>query len=145
MFLFRDCSCSLNLHRIHNAFFHPRESDPEPGQTWLISAWCMNRYKNGMSPDAFRRHMNFLIENYNSDAADAMYESYVEGEDVEVTEASGMHALSTFTKHSIITMRETERKTKKRILCGYTSAVHVRQHAKRIGSIYTNKELWGCL
>ena len=33
----------------------------DPGQTWLISAWFMNRYKNGMSPDAFHRHMNFLI------------------------------------------------------------------------------------
>ena len=77
-----------------------------------------------------RRHVTDITSQ-----ADAMYESYVEGEDVEVTEASGLHALSTFTKHSIITMRETERKTKKRILCGYTSAVHVRQHAKRIGSI----------
>ncbi len=25
----------------------------DPGQTWLVSAWFMNKYKGGMSPDAF--------------------------------------------------------------------------------------------
>ena len=32
-------------------------------------------------------------------------------------------------------MNTKETKTKKQILCGYTSAHHVRQHAKRMGSI----------
>ena len=38
-------------------------------------------------------------------------------------------------KNSIDKMKKTERQTKKRILCGYTSAHHDRQHAKRMGSI----------
>jgi hypothetical protein len=45
MFLFRDCSCSLNLHRIHNAFFRPWKSDPKfrwP-RTDLVSLCVMNK------------------------------------------------------------------------------------------------------
>jgi hypothetical protein len=40
--------------------------------------------------------MNNLCEHYDPDAADDMYESYVEGGDVEVTKASRLFALSTF-------------------------------------------------
>jgi hypothetical protein len=113
----------------------------------------MNKYKGGMSPDIFRRHMNFIKENYNSDAADAMlYGSYVKGEDVEVTRASRLLAQSTFTNLSFNNMKIRERKTKKRILCGYASADHVLQHAKRMAGqsvlsweLHTKKELWGCL
>ncbi len=50
-----------------------------PGQTWLLSAWGMNRYKGGMSPDELYEHMNYLCKNYELDAADAAYESYDEG------------------------------------------------------------------
>ena len=50
-----------------------------PGQTWLLSAWGMNRYKGGMSPDELYEHMNYLCKNYDLDAADAAYESYDEG------------------------------------------------------------------
>ena len=82
----------------------------------------MNCYKGGMSPVAFHSHMNNLYENYDPNAADAMYESYVEGEDVEVTKASRLFAQSTFTEYSLKSMKSTERKTKKRVLCGYTSA-----------------------
>ena len=32
-------------------------------------------------------------------------------------------------------MKTKERKTKKRVLCGYTSAHQIHQHAKRMGSI----------
>ncbi len=59
----------------------------------------------------------------------------MKGEDVEVTRASRLLAQSTFTQKSIDGMRWTEKDTKKRILCGYTSACHVLQHAKRMGSI----------
>ena len=95
----------------------------------------MNCYKGDMSPVAFHSHMNNLCENYDPDAADAMYESYVEGEDVEVTKASQLFAQSTFAEYSLIGMKSTERKTKKQVLCGYTSAHQIHQHAKRMGSI----------
>jgi hypothetical protein len=95
----------------------------------------MNRYKNGKSPDEFYDHMNYLYENYDPDAADAAYESYMKGEDVEVTKASSLHARSSSAKKSIHAMRITEKDTKKGILCGYASADQVRQHAKRMGSI----------
>jgi hypothetical protein len=66
-----------------------------------------------MSPVAFHSHMNNLCENYDQDAADAMYESYMEGEDVEVTKASRLFAQSTFAKTSFNNMKTKERKTKK--------------------------------
>jgi hypothetical protein len=75
-----------------------------------------------LSSVAFHSHMNNLCENYDPDAADAMYESYVEGEDVEVTKASQSSAQSTFAENSLRNMKTKERKTKKRVLCGYTSA-----------------------
>ena len=43
-------------------------------------------------------HMNYLCKNYDPDAADAAYESYDEGEDVEVAKASRLLALSPFAK-----------------------------------------------
>ena len=58
----------------------------------------MNRYKNDMSPDELYRHMNSLRQNYNPDADDAVYESYVEGDDVQVTKALRLLALSPFAK-----------------------------------------------
>ncbi len=76
--------------------------------------------------------MNFLKENYNSDAADAMYGSYVKGEDVEVTR---LLAQSAFTSNSVDGMRSTEISTNEQILCGYASADQILQHAKRMGSI----------
>ena len=80
-------------------------------------------------------HMNYLCENYDPDAADAAYESYDEGEDVEVAKALRLLALTTFVQNSISAMRKTNISIKKRILCGYTSADQVCQHAKRMGSI----------
>jgi hypothetical protein len=80
-------------------------------------------------------HMNYLCKNYDPDAADAAYESYDEGEDVEVAKASRLLALTTFVQNSISAMRKTEISTKKQILCGYISVDQVRQHAKRMGSI----------
>ena len=82
--------------------------------------------------------MNNLCKIYDPDAADAinaMYGSYVKGEDVEVTTASRLFAQSTFTKYTYQRFRRTERDTKKRILNGYASADHVRQHARGMGSI----------
>jgi hypothetical protein len=64
-----------------------------------------------------------------------MYGSYVKGEDVEVTEASRLFAQSTFAKTSVRNMKKKETSSEKRILCGYKNADHVRQHAKRMGSI----------
>jgi hypothetical protein len=101
---------------------NPTLKSDDPGQTWRITTWFMNCYKGGMSPVAFHSHMHNLCENYDPDAADAMYESYVEGEDVEVTKASQLFAQSTFAEYSLIGMKSTERKTKMRVLCGYTSA-----------------------
>jgi hypothetical protein len=73
---------------------NPTLKSDDPGQTWIISTWFMNCYKGGMSPVAFHSHMNNLCEYYDPDAADAMYESYVKGEDVEVTKASQLFAQS---------------------------------------------------
>jgi hypothetical protein len=93
---------------------NPTLKSDDPGQTWLISAWFMNKFKGGMSPDIFRRHMKFLKENYISDTADAAYERYIEGEDVEVTRASILRvALSTFAKNSFDNMKSKEKSTKK--------------------------------
>jgi hypothetical protein len=115
---------------------NPTLKSDNPGQTWLISTWFMNKYKGGMSPVAFKGHMNYIFcENYDPDAADAMYECYNGGEDVEVTKASQLFALSTFATNSMKHMRCTEKRSKKRILCGYASAHQVQQHAKRMGSI----------
>jgi hypothetical protein len=58
-------------------------------------------------------HMNYLCKNYDPDAADAAYESYDEGEDVEVGKASRLLALTTFVQNSISAMRKTEISTKK--------------------------------
>ncbi len=100
---------------------NPTLKSDDPGQTWLISTWFMNKYKGAMSPVAFKGHMNYICKYYDPDAADAMYECYNGGEDFEVTTACNM--------------RLKEKKTKKRILCGYESTHHVCQHAKRMGSI----------
>ena len=88
---------------------NPTLKSDDPGQTWAISMWFMNMYKNGMSPDTFKKHMNYIIANYDTDAADAMYERYIGGEDVEDTTASRLFAQSTFAKHSIDSMRKKEK------------------------------------
>jgi hypothetical protein len=62
-------------------------------------------------------------------AADAMYESYMKGEDVEVTKASRLFALSTFANQSFSHMKLIKKRTKKRILCGYASTHQFQQHA----------------
>jgi len=85
----------------------------DPGQTWIISTWFMNKYKSNMSPVAFKEHMIYICENYDPVAADAMYESYNGGKDVEVTTASRLFALSKFAEHTIDRFRQTEKKTKK--------------------------------
>ena len=83
----------------------------DPGQTWLISMWFMNKYKGCMSPVAFKGHMNYIFcENYDPDATDAMYECYNGGEDFEVTTASRLFAQSIFAKQSFINMRLKEKK-----------------------------------
>ena len=107
----------------------------DPGQTWIISTWFMNKYKRNMSPVAFKEHMDYICENYDPVAADTMYESYNGGKDVEVTTASRLFAFSKFAEHTIDRFRQTEKKTKKRILNVYTSGHHVRQHAREMGSI----------
>ena len=107
----------------------------DPGQTWRISRWFMNKYKSDMSPIAFKEHMSYIHENYNPDAADAMYERYNGREDIEETTASRLFAQSLFAKQTFSTIRQKEIKTKNRILCEYTSADHVRQHAREMGSI----------
>ena len=119
---------------------NPTLKSDDPGQTWLISTWFINKYKGGMSPVIFHRHMKFLKENYNPDAADAMYGHYMKGEDVEVTRASQLLAQSTFASISFGNFKLKEKRSKKRILCGYTSAGHVCQR-----ELHTKKELWGCL
>ena len=60
-------------------------------------------------------HMNYLCKNYDPGAANAAYESYVGGDDVEVTKASRLLAMSTFTKSTIadLSMRLREISTKK--------------------------------
>jgi hypothetical protein len=93
---------------------NPTLKSDNPGQTWLISTWFMNKYKGGMSPVAFKGHMNYIFcENYDPDAADAMYECYNGGEDVEVTKASRLFALSTFATNSMKHMRCTEKRSNK--------------------------------
>ncbi len=114
---------------------NPTLKSDDRGQTWRISTWFMNKYKGGMSPVAYKGHMNYICKYYDPDAADAMYESYVEGEDVEVTKASRLFAQSTFAKQSFSHMKKKETDSEKRILCGYKNADHVRQHAKWMGSI----------
>ena len=114
---------------------NPALKSNDPGQTWLLSAWKINKYKSDMSPDVFWSHMNQLCKNYDPDAADAAYESYVEGEDVEVTKTSSLLAQSTFTNESKDGMRQQENESSKRVLCGYTSAHQVHQHARMMGSI----------
>jgi hypothetical protein len=59
---------------------NPTLKSDDPGQTWLISTWFMNSYKFDMSPVAFKGHMYYICENYDPDAADAMYERYNEVE-----------------------------------------------------------------
>ena len=86
---------------------NPTLKSDDPGQTSLLSVWGMNRYKGGMSPDELYEHMNYLWENYDLDAAYVAYESYDEGEDVEVTKASRLHAQNTFARKSIDKMRST--------------------------------------
>ena len=73
---------------------NPILKSDDPGQTWLLSVWGMNRYKSE-SPDEFYEYiMNYPFQNYNRNADDAVYESYIKGEDVEVTKALRLHALS---------------------------------------------------
>jgi hypothetical protein len=106
------------------------------GEIYLISSWFMNKYKNDMSPVAFKEHMNYICKNYDPVAADAMlYERYNGGEDVEETTASRLFAQSKFAKQTIDRIRSKEKETKKRILCEYASADHVCQHAREMGSI----------
>jgi hypothetical protein len=80
---------------------NPTLKPDDPGQTWLISTWFMNKYKNDMSPVAFKEHMNYIYCNYDPVAADAMYERYNGGEDVEVTTHSQLLCSSSFAKKSI--------------------------------------------
>ena len=75
---------------------NPTLKSDDPGQTLLLSVSGMNRYKGGMSPDELYEHMHYRWENYDPDAAYVAYESYNEGEDVEVTKASRLHALSSY-------------------------------------------------
>jgi hypothetical protein len=114
---------------------NPSLKSDDPGQTWIISTWFMNKYKYDMSPVAFKEHMNYICKNYDPVAADAMYERYNGGEDVEETTASRLFAQSTFAKNSIDDMRRAEKNTKKRVLNGYASVHQVRQHAREMGSI----------
>jgi hypothetical protein len=114
---------------------NPSLKSDAPGQTWIISSWFMNKYKNNMSPVAFEEHMNYICDNYDPVAADAMYERYNGGQDIEETTASRLFALSLFAKSTFSKIRQTERDTNKRILCEYASADHVRQHAREMGSI----------
>ena len=52
-----------------------------------------------------------------------------------VYKSSRLFAQSTFAKRTIDSIRSKEKETKKRILCEYASADHVRQHAREMGSI----------
>ena len=93
----------------------------------------MNSYKGDMSPEVLCSHMSNLCKNYDPDAADAinaMYGSYVKGEDVEVTTASRLFAQSTFTKQSVKNMKDKETSSKKQILWGYTSVLYFGQSSK---------------
>ena len=100
-----------------------------------MKPWGMSRDKIDMSPDEIDTWTNYLCQNYDSEVADAAYDCCIEGEDVEVTKASRLLAISTFAKYTIAGMRSREISTKKQILCGYASADQVLQHARRIGSI----------
>jgi len=40
---------------------NPTLKSDDPGQTWVISTWLMNKYKNDMSPVAFKEHMNYIF------------------------------------------------------------------------------------
>jgi len=127
---------------------NPTLKSDDPGQT---SAWFMNRYKNDMSPDAFCRHMNNLCENYDPDAAIAMYESYMKGEDVQVTRASQLLAQSTFPKSSIAAMRQTEKKLRSKscvdnhLLTMFANTQRGWGQSVLSWELHTKKELWGCL
>ena len=79
---------------------NPSLKSDDPGQTWLISTWFMNRYKNDMSPVAFKEHMNYICENYDPVAVDAMYERYNGREDIEDTTDSRLFAQSSFAKQT---------------------------------------------
>jgi hypothetical protein len=114
---------------------NPSLKSDAPGQTWIISSWFMNKYKNDMSSVAFKEHMNYICENYDPEAADAMYERYNGREDVQETTASRLFALSRFARQTFDNIRSKEKETKNRILCEYASADHVRQHARKMGSI----------
>jgi hypothetical protein len=114
---------------------NPTLKSDDPGQTWIISTWLMNRYKNDMSPVAFREHMDYLCDHYDFDAADAAYGNYMRKGKVEVTKASLLLAQSSFAGQTFSSHRRTEKDTNKRILCEYTSTHHVRQHAREMGSI----------
>ena len=114
---------------------NPTLKSDDPGQTWVISTWLMNKYKNDMSPVAFKEHMNYICCNYDPVAADAMYERYNEREDIEDTTASRLFAQSKFARNTFRRIGTKEKETKKRILAEYASADHVRQHAREMGSI----------
>jgi hypothetical protein len=114
---------------------NPTLKSDDPGQTWVISTWLMNKYKNDMSPVAFKEHMNYICCNYDPVAADAMYERYNEREDIEDTTASRLFAQSSFAKQTFDRMGRTEKETYKRILNGYASVHQVRQHTREMGSI----------
>jgi uncharacterized CHY-type Zn-finger protein len=114
---------------------NPTLKSDDPGQTWLISTWLMNRYKGGMSPVAFREHMDYLCDHYDFDTADAAYGNYMRKGKVEVTKASRLLAQSSFAKDTFSSHRQKEKETNERVLCEYTSTHHVRQHAREMGSI----------
>ena len=56
--------------------------------------------------------MNYICENYDPEAADAMYERYNGGEDVQETTASRLFALSTFARQTFDNIRSKEKETK---------------------------------
>jgi len=91
--------------------------------------------------------MNYLCQNYNPDAAADVYESYVEGEDVKVTKASRLLALSTFAKSQINGMRMTRNKC-----CVGTHLLTMFANMQRgwgqsvfSRKLHTKKEFWSCL
>jgi hypothetical protein len=92
---------------------NPSLKSDDPGQTWRISTWFMNKYKSDMSPVAFKEHMNYICVNYDPEAADDMYERYNGREDIEETTASRLFALSTFAKSTFKRHGRTEKETKK--------------------------------
>jgi hypothetical protein len=92
---------------------NPSLKSDDPGQTWRISTWFMNKYKSDMSPVAFKEHMNYICVNYDPEAADDMYERYNGREVIEETTASRLFALSTFAKSTFKRHGRTEKETKK--------------------------------